>query len=97
MDIDEEQAEVLESLEVTNVEMKEVLVAETTTIEETKVEKDDGSRIVEKKVVDTTVITKETTIEQDAPIEVVAAPSWASTLNLRNLLDILKAPFTRKS
>jgi hypothetical protein len=99
MDIDDKQVESPEVAHIENSDIKKVSVTFATT-EEIKVEEDDGSKVIEKEeVVYRAAVTEEKACisETGVPMETVAAPSWASTLNLRNLLDILKAPFTRKS
>lgn len=87
MIVDDEET-VVDSLEVVE---KEVTV--TTTTVETTITKDENDKEVEKSVV--TSIEEEVVTSTSAS-EPVSSPSWASTLYLRNLLDILKAPFNRR-
>lgn len=99
MDIDDQEVDILNSLEIAEEEnnnYKEVSATEATN-EEIKIEQQ--TEVIKEEVISTTIVNEETSrsaLDQNAPIETVAAPTWASTLNLRNLLDILKAPFTRK-
>ncbi|CAO3632596.1 unnamed protein product [Mucor hiemalis] len=86
MMVDDEET-LVDSLEVTEME-----VTITTTTVETAITKDENDEEVENSVV--------TSIEEEVITSSVAEPipstSWAYTLNFRNLLDILKAPFSRK-
>lgn len=87
MMVDDEET-LVDSLEVTEME---VTITTTTTVE-TAITKDENDEEVENSVV--------TSIEEEVITSSVTEPipstSWASTLNFRNLLDILKAPFSRK-
>lgn len=87
MIVDDEET-VVDSLEVVE---KEVTV--TTTTVETIITKDENDKEVEKSVV-TSI--EEEVVTSTSTIEPVPSPSWATALNLRNLLDILKAPFSRR-
>lgn len=79
------------------VETLEVAVGKNTTKVSVTAVKESSSKDDEE-MIETTeeiIITENTTILTETKEEPVASPSWASTLNLRNLLDILKAPFVR--
>lgn len=88
MIIDEEDT-LVESLQLTETST-EVSVL-TTTVETTIIKTKDVQ--VEKVV--TTVEEELTSTSSTAVAE--PTPSWASTLRLTNLLEILKAPFSRKN
>lgn len=76
---------VIDDREENPVESLKVTVSTTVKEDELMVEKSEDITV-------TASATEETPNE-----EVIATPSWAATLNLRNLLDILKAPFVRNS
>jgi hypothetical protein len=86
MEVDEEDA-LVDSLDVANTTTTEVTTESITTTTEVKLDDDIVVTTTEKEE------EKDVTVaEQELP----ATPSWAKTLSLRNLLDVLKAPFYRK-
>lgn len=95
MEIDVTGKSLVDSLEV--AENKEDVSVTITTTSTDEVKLNSGNT---ETVVTTTTVIKEESIatiltDQDKQALVPPPPSWAATLNLRNLLDILKAPFTR--
>lgn len=69
----------------------------TTEVEETVIVEQTETGDVEmiEKSEEVTITNTVTVTEESSSAQSSAAPSWADTLNLRNLLDILKAPFVR--
>ncbi|KAG2212349.1 hypothetical protein INT47_001709 [Mucor saturninus] len=91
IDEDETMVDSLEmkesKIEVTTTKIETVI----TTIHEEKVQED----VVQEKI--TVTVVEEESTSSSAKLEPIAAPSWAYALGLHNLLDILKAPFSRKN
>lgn len=76
---------------VDSLEMKESKIEVTTTKVETVI-----TTTHEEIIQEDTVEEKVTLVEESINVEPIAAPSWTYALGLHNLLDILKAPFSRK-
>ncbi|CAO3620130.1 unnamed protein product [Mucor fragilis] len=101
MDIDAAENELVESLQVAESNANVSVTTTSRSTEEVKLNSDNTETVV----TSTTVVKEETVtiISSDADAEQVQQqqqtlpppPSWAAALNLRNLLEILKAPFTR--
>ncbi|KAL9552718.1 hypothetical protein MBANPS3_003630 [Mucor bainieri] len=102
MEIDDAEKDLVESLQVAESNADVSVTTTSCSTEEVKLNSDNTETFV----TTTTVIKEETVtvVSTDADAEQLQQqqqqtlpppPSWAATLNLRNLLDILKAPFTR--
>lgn len=84
MVIDEEKVE--ESLQITETKTEVLVLA-------SKVETTEFKKIEVETTVEEVVCSSSTTTVVVEP----ATASWASTLRLSNLLEVLKAPFSRKN